>query len=89
MKANKVLSALKGECEKHRICDERCVLYNPDCNAVCAIRRLTGENPRNIDFEELKELASGESIELPAKFDNIPNLKIKAENVYINMNGGD
>jgi hypothetical protein len=49
---------------------------------------LAGSNPMNIDFEEHTVTAT-ETIELPAKFDSIPNLKIKAENVYININGGE
>lgn len=83
MKANNFLLKIKNECKKHKLCEESCLFYKPDCDTTCAICRLIGENPIGINFEEITVLASGESIELPA------NLKIKAENVYININGGE
>ena len=83
MKANKLLLRIKSECMKHRVCVESCLFYKPECDTSCAICKLIGENPMKIELEELKELASGESIELPV------NLKIKTENVYININGGE
>jgi hypothetical protein len=89
MKANEFLSAIKTECGKHKMCNKTCPFYISDGNVLlCRIHKVIGLSPVYIDFEE-STVTSTETIELPAKFDSIPNLKIKAENVYINVNGGD
>lgn len=90
MKANEFLSVIKSECKEHELCNESCPFYISDrCHeAHCRISIVAGSNPMNIDFEE-PTVTTTETIELPAKFDSIPNLKFKAENVYININGGE
>ena len=88
MNANKLLLRIKSECMKYRVCEEGCLFYKPDCDTSCAICKLIGENPMKIKLDE-PTVTTTETIELPAKFDSIPNLKFKAENVYININGGE
>ena len=42
-------------------------------------------HPNYIDFE-VPTVTTTETIEIPAVSDSVPNIKIKAENVYINFN---
>lgn len=85
MKANEFLSAIKTECGKHKVCNENCPFYNSTHSTNCAVCTLIGKNPNHIDFEE-PTVTTTETIEIPAVSDSVPNIKIKAENVYINLN---
>lgn len=86
MRANEFLSAIKTECRKHKMCDKTCPFYISDGNVLlCRIHKVIGLSPVFIDFEEAT-VTTTETIEIPTVSDSVPNIKIKAENVYINFN---
>lgn len=85
MKANEFLSRMKLECGDHETCEESCPFYRPNRSNGCAVHALIGSNPVHIDFEE-PTVTTTETIEIPTVSDSVPNIKIKAENVYINFN---